>query len=165
MVSRDGTSPHGDERFEGSSGDAGRDVRRVNTPSNDRRLRTGVKALVTGADRALLVKERHDDGSTFWTLPGGGLRPDERPADGLRRELDEELGCRVLVGEPLTSVWYHHRHTPAVTCYEVFDCSLLTEPAAERMEGVIGYRWVPFESAPASTLPQVRCLLRTTARR
>jgi 8-oxo-dGTP pyrophosphatase MutT (NUDIX family) len=165
MASRDEPSSRGDDRFEVSSRGARREERRADTPTGDRRLRAGAKALVTGADRALLVQERHADGSTFWTLPGGGLHRSERPVDGLRRELAEELGCRALVGESVANVWYHHRHAPAVTCYEVFDCALLTEPAAEREEGIIGCRWVPFESPPPSTLPQVRALLRTSDRR
>lgn len=164
MASRDEPSPRGTERLPVSGENAGRAEEQSHTPATDRCLRSGVKALITGSDRALLVQERHADGSTFWTLPGGGLRDAERPADGLRRELAEELGCRVLVGDPVSDVWYHHRHTPAVTCYRVFDCALLTEPSAERDEGIVGYRWVPFGSPPASTLPQVRSLLRSSGR-
>ena len=66
-------------------------------------LRRGVKALVSTRGAVLLVREEHDDGSAFWTLPGGGLRPSEPPAAGLRRELREELGCAVVVGRPTES--------------------------------------------------------------
>lgn len=167
MASRDETPPHNDaeDRFEVTGRPTERDRSRPKTATDARRVRTGAKALLVGSDQALLVQERHADGSTFWTLPGGGLRAQERPADGLRRELAEELDCRVLVGDPVASVWYHHRHSPAVTCYEVFDCSLLSEPSAERQEGIIGYRWVPLESPPVSTLPQIRSLLRSRGQR
>jgi len=36
------------------------------------RLREGAKALAVRNGHVLLIKERHTDGSVFWTLPGGG---------------------------------------------------------------------------------------------
>jgi len=35
--------------------------------------RRGVKALIERDGAVLLVQERHDDGTPFWTLPGGGV--------------------------------------------------------------------------------------------
>lgn len=128
------------------------------------RLRTGAKALVTASERALLVKERHADGSTFWTLPGGGVRDREWPVDGLRRELAEELSCRAVVGDPVADFWYHHQSTDAVTRYEVFACSLLSSPTPALEEGILDSRWVDPESPPATTLPQVRQVIRADAR-
>jgi 8-oxo-dGTP diphosphatase len=126
-------------------------------------VRAGVKALVTSTERVLLIRERHSDGSTFWTLPGGGLWPDERPADAVRRELAEELRCRTLVGDSLTTFWYYHQSAPVVTWYEVFDCSLVTPPTAVLTEGVIEFRWVDPTAPPPETLPQVRRLLERAA--
>ncbi len=40
----------------------------------------------------------------IWEFPGGKWEPGEDAADGLRRELREELGMEVEVGEPLTPV-------------------------------------------------------------
>jgi 8-oxo-dGTP diphosphatase len=123
-------------------------------------IRLGTKALIDAGSRVLLVEERHADGSTFWTLPGGGVRAAEAPVDGLRRELAEELRCRAVVGAPIDGFWYSHRSGERVSWYQVFDCSLTSEPIAHRPEGVLAQRWVDPESPPANTLLPVRQLLR-----
>lgn len=51
--------------------------------------RVSVKALIRdGSGKVLVVKENQET----WSLPGGGLDHGELPEDGLRRELEEELG-------------------------------------------------------------------------
>lgn len=122
-------------------------------------IRSGVKAFVSTGESVLLVKERHSDGETFWTLPGGGLEPGEEPVDGLRRELREELDCDVLVGDARATVWYAHRSTDrALTAYRVYDCGIVSRPMPSAAEGILEYRWVPVDGLPAGTLPQVRLL-------
>lgn len=55
--------------------------------------RVSVKALVLDdRQRFLLIKE--DNG--FWELPGGGLDFGERPQEGLKREIKEEMGIEPL---------------------------------------------------------------------
>jgi ADP-ribose pyrophosphatase YjhB (NUDIX family) len=44
--------------------------------------------------RVLLV--RHSYGSGGWALPGGGLGRREEPSTCARREIREELGCRIV---------------------------------------------------------------------
>lgn len=125
--------------------------------------RPGAKALVTGGDAVLVVKERHADGSPFWTLPGGGVCPHECPIEGLRRELVEELDCRSRIDDPVSTFWYAHDSLDAtVSVYTVFDCSLLSEPTPNPDEGVFDARWVEPDALPPATLPQVRFLCRDT---
>jgi len=119
--------------------------------------RRGAKALVTSGQRVLLVRERHADGSVFWTLPGGGVEGHECPREGLARELDEELCSRSHVGDPVSTFWYAHQSCDAtVTRYTVYDCSLLAPPTPNAAEGIEAARWVDPDDPPTETLPQVR---------
>jgi|GEM_PF-1712471 8-oxo-dGTP diphosphatase len=121
--------------------------------------RSGAKALVTSDRAVLLVRERHSDGTPFWTLPGGGVCDHEAPTAGLRRELAEELGCRARIDDPVSTFWYAHDSLAAsVSVYTVFDCDLLTEPVPNPREGVFEAQWVAPGELPPATLPQVRYL-------
>lgn len=119
------------------------------------RIRDGVKALITTSERVLLVKETHEDGSLFWTLPGGGVEDGESRIAALRRELLEELGCRIGVDERCTSVWYSHSSSERVSRYTVFDCTLLSPPRPNRADGVLECRWMRRDDIAPRTLPLV----------
>jgi len=124
------------------------------------RYRHGAKALITSDAAVLLVKEHHADGTPFWTLPGGGVAPGETLAEGLHRELQEELGCQnVVVGAQSGDLWYaHHSTAGLVSKYTVFECRTLSEPQPNPTEGVTEYRWVCPGTIPPGTLPQVRAI-------
>jgi len=59
--------------------------------------RVTVKAFITDENnKILVVKEKQD----FWSLPGGGLDHGESPQDGIKREIQEEIGLEdVTVGD------------------------------------------------------------------
>ena len=83
---------------EGKEGAAQREIRDI-----------AVGALVDGGQRVLLAKRpqgTHLGG--HWELPGGKLEPGESPQEGLRRELDEEIGVRALQLEPLRTLVQHY---------------------------------------------------------
>lgn len=67
------------------------------------RRRIGVRAVIYKDGKILAVKHKRKDGSVadFWAIPGGGLDPSESLEDGLRRELQEELGVDVRPGRLL----------------------------------------------------------------
>jgi 8-oxo-dGTP pyrophosphatase MutT (NUDIX family) len=123
-------------------------------------LRRGVKALITSADRVLLVKEKHADGSSFWTLPGGGVRRDESPTRALQRELVEELLSRVTVSDEITDVWYAHlSYQNRLSVYTVFECDLLSAGIPNLAEGIFDTQWARPDEIPPETLLQVRYVL------
>jgi 8-oxo-dGTP diphosphatase len=71
-----------------------------------------VAALIRDdAGRVLLVRKR---GTAAFMQPGGKRDPGEDDVTALARELDEELGCRVVPA--------------SVTQLGVFDCSAANEP-------------------------------------
>ena len=52
---------------------------------------TAAGIILDSEDRVLLLKHRFRSGSG-WGIPGGFIEADEQPEDGLRRELQEEIG-------------------------------------------------------------------------
>ena len=57
--------------------------------------------LITGSALLVAQRERPPELAGLWELPGGKVAPGESDATGLARELHEELGVVVTVGERL----------------------------------------------------------------
>ncbi|GAB3424008.1 NUDIX hydrolase [Flindersiella endophytica] len=62
-----------------------------------RSAKVGAFALVTDGERLLLVKQAY--GKRLWALPGGLSEPGEELAETARREVVEETGLDVAVGD------------------------------------------------------------------
>lgn len=66
--------------------------------------RVGVRAIIYKDGKILVVRHKsRKDGKPkdFWAIPGGGLDSNESLEDGLRREIEEELGVTIKVGRLL----------------------------------------------------------------
>ena len=63
---------------------------------------TGVSAVVRNSQGEVLLARRVDNGQ--WALVSGILEPGEQPAEGLRREIEEETGVVATIDD-LTGVW------------------------------------------------------------
>ncbi len=63
--------------------------------------------VVVEGDRVLLSRRKQGTHlSGLWEFPGGKVEPGEDPREALRRELEEELGIDVTVGE-IVDVTFH----------------------------------------------------------
>jgi 8-oxo-dGTP pyrophosphatase MutT (NUDIX family) len=60
-------------------------------------------------DKIALI-ERHRSGRHYFSFPGGKIQADETPAIAAAREIMEELGLEVKIGQLVAEVWY--RDTP-----------------------------------------------------
>lgn len=65
------------------------------------RRRTTVVGAVLLRDGRVLAARRSKKPAGLWEFPGGKVEPGEQPADALVRELREELGLAVTVGDEL----------------------------------------------------------------
>ena len=61
--------------------------------------RVRVAAIIVKGDSILLVRHEKPSGATYWLLPGGGVDYGESLAEGLKREVREETGLEVSVGD------------------------------------------------------------------
>jgi 8-oxo-dGTP diphosphatase len=100
--------------------------------------------------RELLLAVRHD--LRGWELPGGHFEGGEVPEDALRREVLEETGFLVEVGE-LTGV-YHRTgflpHTASVHLCKVRGGMLAPSAETPRV------RWWPADQLPGTLFPWLR---------
>jgi 8-oxo-dGTP pyrophosphatase MutT (NUDIX family) len=79
-----------------------------------------VRAVLMRRDRYLLAQHNSQraENRGKWGLPGGRLKGDEKPKACLRRELVEELGCRVPYLRKLGD-WLHRGEQ-----HRVFGCEI-----------------------------------------
>ena len=72
---------------------------------------TVVAGVLWRAGRLLVTRRADDDPlGPVWEFPGGKVEPGETPARALARELREELGVDVEVGEELERIRHDYDH-------------------------------------------------------
>jgi len=59
----------------------------------------GVGAVILSDDKILLVKRANEPNKGKWSVPGGLVRIGEKLKDALRREILEELGVEIDIGD------------------------------------------------------------------
>ena len=96
-----------------------------------------VAAAVIIVDSKALIDKRNSNGllGGLWEFPGGKVEAGETLAEALIRELREELGVEIVVGEPLGS--YKHAYTHFKVTVHTFRAAIVKgEPKALQSEQV-----------------------------
>ncbi|HUP19029.1 MAG TPA: (deoxy)nucleoside triphosphate pyrophosphohydrolase [Gemmatimonadota bacterium] len=113
-----------------------------------------VIGVVARADGRFLVQPRAGDAAMegLWELPGGKVAPGEDHAAALAREIAEETGLTVRVGEPVLK-WCHAYDDRRVELH-----AYVCEPAdGERAPR--GTRWVSPAEYGAMPMPEANAAL------
>lgn len=93
--------------------------------------RLAVRAIIMHEDRLLLVNAWPDGKSDLMCAPGGGVERGSALPDNLRREVYEETGLEITVGEPCL---VNEFHDPSGSFHQVdlyFRCTLLSAPTLD----------------------------------
>ncbi|SMY05936.1 NUDIX domain-containing protein [Flavimaricola marinus] len=117
--------------------------------------RIAVRAILMHEDRLLLVNAWK--GKThLWCAPGGGVEPHSSLPENLRREVHEECGLTISVGEPCL---VNEFHDPEFDFHQVdvyFRCTLISgDPHGDWTdpEGIVtARRWVTAEELSRLTV-------------
>ncbi len=99
-------------------------------------------ALILRKGEVLLAKRHRDDAQGgLWEFPGGALEPGESLRECLAREIEEELGIQVEVGDEVAAIPYDYGDF--VVHLYLFRARIARgEPVPLGCEEV---RWVPWE--------------------
>ena len=109
--------------------------------------RIGVGAIVVHDGELLMVRRGRDPYAGHWSVPGGTLEPGEYLSDAVRREVLEETGVDIEVGELLGILeWAGDPH------YVILD--YVATPAGEPSplrpgDDAAEARWVPLDDVPS----------------
>lgn len=100
-----------------------------------------VTAAVIRRNGKLLITQRPESGllGGMWEFPGGKLQPDEELDECLQREIREELGVSVQVGESVGI--YQHAYTHFRVTLHAFRCALEGETMPRPLQ-VKAVRWI-----------------------
>ncbi len=117
--------------------------------------------LLTPAAEVLLMRVRPpEEQRCFWITPGGGLEPGESSEDGLRRELQEELGLTRFELGPLVWLRQHTfnwagRRICQSERYHVVHVERFEPEMSDALEAHVlqSFRWCPLAELAALAEP------------
>lgn len=110
-----------------------------------------IAAAVIEDHGRLLIARRRDDAvlGGYWEFPGGKRRSGESLVACLLREVAEEVGVAIVVGELIERVIHHYPHGPVDISF--FRCALTSGTPITRHGDEI--RWVLASELPTYRFP------------
>ena len=92
-------------------------------------IRNAARAIIIRNSKILVLRKEQPDAATRFSLPGGGMHPDETLQQALLRECQEEIGTPVRVGPLLHVADYFKISTSVSNCRRhvvefLFHCEL-----------------------------------------
>ena len=116
-----------------------------------------VKGIIGRSDGKILVLKRSskdDHKPGVWETAGGGMEREETPQEALAREILEETGLQVIVGEPF-NVFSFKKDTGEFKIGTTFLCEY-TGGAVKMSDEHSEYRWIdPKEFAVMDSVPSL----------
>ncbi len=67
-----------------------------------------VAAIIVHDNKIFATQRGYGDFKGGWEFPGGKIEPEETPQEALKREIMEELGIEIMVGELIDTVEYDY---------------------------------------------------------
>ncbi len=114
-------------------------------------------AVIWNADHQILFDRRKPGGKMggLWEFPGGKVEPGESIAACVAREIKEELGIEISVGESLIAI--EHDYTDFKVTLNVHHCEHLSgEPQTIECDEV---RWVMPHELDQFTFPEANSVI------
>ena len=119
---------------------------------NYRNARPTATAIIIHKNKILLTKRNNKPFKGWWDLPGGFLDRGEKPEDGIRREMQEELGLGIKL-KNILGIYpgtYPSRHEP----FHILSVVYVAEPVNKKLkildkEEIAGFRWFSKKELPS----------------
>ena len=124
-------------------------TKQLDAASSSPIFRIGVFALIFDDEGRILLGHRRD--VDWWNLPGGGMEAGETVDEALCREVREETGLDVAVGQ-LVGIYSKPQKQEVVLAFRCHVIGGTLQPTEETRES----RYFAPDSLPTNTLPKHR---------
>ena len=110
--------------------------------------------IVVEGGRVLLTQRKagtHLEGA--WEFPGGKVEPGEDPREALRRELAEELGIEVRVGEIVDVTFHKYEEAEKAVLLLFFEAERTAASPEPEARDVAAFTWATASELEPSRFP------------